>query len=71
MGKKKKSKERKGKRPRSKSKHKKIVMHKRYEGGKVKGKWCPRCGPGVLLAQHKNRVTCGKCSYSEIKVEKK
>ncbi|NIM47360.1 MAG: 30S ribosomal protein S27ae [Candidatus Aenigmarchaeota archaeon] len=71
MGKKKKTKERKGKRPRSKSKHKNIQVWKMYESGKIKGKWCPRCGPGVLLAQHKDRVTCGKCGYSEMRVEKK
>lgn len=28
---------------------------------------CPRCGNGVFLADHENRVTCGKCGYSEIK----
>jgi len=71
MGKKKKSKERKGKRPRSKSKHKNVQISKRYKGANFDGKWCPRCGPGVALAQHKNRVTCGRCGYSEIRVEKK
>ena len=71
MGKKKKSKERKGKRPKSKSKHNKSQIWKKYKDGKVEGKWCPRCGPGVLLASHKGRVTCGRCKYSEINVEKK
>lgn len=49
---------------------------------KKKGKWnyykiegtkvsrlkqsCPKCGHGTFLAQHKNRVSCGKCGYSEI-----
>ncbi len=28
---------------------------------------CPRCGPGVFLAEHENRVTCGKCGYTEFK----
>jgi ubiquitin-small subunit ribosomal protein S27Ae len=41
----------------------------RYEvaGGNVKrsGKFCPKCGDGVLLAKHKNRVTCGRCHYME------
>jgi len=71
MGKKKRSKERKGKKPRSKSKHRKSQIWKRYKDGKVQGKWCPRCGPGVLLASHGNRIMCGRCHYSEIKVEKK
>jgi len=71
MGKKKKAKERKGKRPRSKSKHRKSQIWKKYKDGKIQGKWCPRCGPGVLLAVHSNRVTCGRCGYGELKVEKK
>lgn len=33
---------------------------------KRKNKFCPKCGPGVFLAQHKNRLTCGKCHYMEI-----
>ncbi|OFV68738.1 MAG: Ribosomal protein S27a domain protein [Candidatus Syntrophoarchaeum caldarius] len=28
---------------------------------------CPRCGPGVFLAEHINRKTCGKCGYTEFK----
>jgi small subunit ribosomal protein S27Ae len=30
-----------------------------------KTKFCPKCGPGVFLAQHKNRLSCGKCGYTE------
>jgi len=44
------------------------------EGGVLKRKteFCPKCGPGVFLAKHKNRVSCGKCGYTEfIKAEKK
>lgn len=26
---------------------------------------CPRCGPGIFLAQHKDRAHCGKCNYTE------
>jgi len=32
-----------------------------------KGKQCPKCGPGVKLADHKNRNSCGKCGYYEKK----
>lgn len=32
-----------------------------------KNKFCPKCGPGFFLANHKNRLTCGKCSYVEFK----
>ncbi len=27
--------------------------------------FCPKCGPGVFLAKHKDRVSCGKCGYTE------
>jgi small subunit ribosomal protein S27Ae len=25
---------------------------------------CPRCGPGVFMAEHENRTSCGKCGYT-------
>ncbi len=28
---------------------------------------CPKCGPGVRLAEHKERRSCGKCGYFEKK----
>jgi ubiquitin-small subunit ribosomal protein S27Ae len=28
---------------------------------------CPKCGDGVFLAEHSNRVSCGKCGYTEFK----
>jgi len=30
---------------------------------------CPRCGKGVFMAEHKDRFTCGKCSYTEFQKE--
>lgn len=38
-------------------------------GGKLvrKKKACPKCGPGVFLAEHKDRVSCGNCGYTEFK----
>ena len=30
-----------------------------------KNKACPKCGPGVFMAHHKGRQTCGKCGYME------
>lgn len=62
--------EKEGKKPHSKSKHKTVQTWKKYKDGKVQGKWCPRCGAGTLLAQHKNRVHCGKCGYAEVNVKK-
>lgn len=39
------------------------------EGEKVvrQRRFCPRCGPGVFLAEHENRYACGKCGYTEFK----
>jgi small subunit ribosomal protein S27Ae len=28
---------------------------------------CPRCGPGVFMAEHKNRWSCGRCGYTDFK----
>jgi small subunit ribosomal protein S27Ae len=30
-------------------------------------RYCPRCGPGVFMGEHKDRVACGKCGYTEFK----
>jgi small subunit ribosomal protein S27Ae len=27
--------------------------------------FCPKCGPGVFLAKHANRTSCGRCGYTE------
>lgn len=26
---------------------------------------CPKCGPGTFLARHANRLSCGRCGYTE------
>ncbi len=31
---------------------------------------CPRCGTGVFLAEHKDRLSCGSCGYTEFKAKK-
>ncbi|UCE44733.1 MAG: 30S ribosomal protein S27ae [Methanobacteriota archaeon] len=28
-------------------------------------KHCPKCGPGVFMAVHKDRTSCGRCGYTE------
>jgi small subunit ribosomal protein S27Ae len=35
------------------------------EDGKLvrKNEFCPRCGPGVFLATHHDRRSCGRCGY--------
>jgi small subunit ribosomal protein S27Ae len=47
---------------------KKIEFFK-IEGDKISRirKHCPKCGPAVFLAEHKNRFSCGKCGYTEFK----
>jgi small subunit ribosomal protein S27Ae len=32
-----------------------------------KKRHCPKCGPGVFLADHADRTSCGKCGYTEFK----
>ncbi len=43
--------------------------HFKVEGAKVTTakKYCPRCGPGFMMADHKDRTTCGKCGYTEFR----
>ena len=47
---------------------KKIEFFK-VEGDKITRirRHCPKCGPGVFLAEHKNRFSCGRCGYTEFK----
>jgi small subunit ribosomal protein S27Ae len=37
------------------------------EGGRLERvkRECPRCGRGVFMAQHKDRLHCGRCGYTE------
>lgn len=61
----------------AKKKVKNKVPSKRYEKYKIEGKTikralsCPKCGPGIFLAEHKDRQTCGKCSYTVFKDKEK
>ena len=36
-----------------------------------KNKACPKCGDGVFLANHKDRLSCGKCGYTEFTTSRK
>ena len=58
----------------AKKKVKNKISSKKYkaykiEGGKIKliKKICPKCGPAVFLAEHKDRLYCGCCHYVEMK----
>ncbi len=53
-----------------KDKHPKMRKGTYYkvEGGKLlRKKSCPKCGPGVFMAQHEKRSHCGRCGYTEFK----
>ena len=41
----------------------------KVEGDKITRlrRHCPKCGDGVFLAEHKNRLSCGTCGYTEYK----
>jgi len=45
----------------------KVSNNYEVSGGKLtrKNQFCPKCGMGVFMANHKNRKTCGKCGYME------
>ena len=42
-------------------------LYYKVEGGKLvlEKQHCPKCGPGTFLAKHKDRVSCGRCGYTE------
>ena len=52
-----------------KTKKKNRKPSKKWENIAKKSRICPKCGPGVFLAVHKNRISCGRCSYTEFNKE--
>ena len=49
-----------------------MSIHKYYkisDDGKVvrTNTFCPRCGPGIFMAQHYDRESCGTCGYTNFK----
>ena len=65
---KKKSVKSKGKKPKIPRRKNKGPMWT-LEGNKVvrTHKHCPKCGPGVFMADHYDRLHCGRCSYTKFK----
>ncbi|PIN74827.1 30S ribosomal protein S27ae [Candidatus Woesearchaeota archaeon CG10_big_fil_rev_8_21_14_0_10_36_11] len=63
----------KGKKEKKPQKPRKLYTNYTISGNKIerKNKTCPKCGPGMFLGKHKNRVVCGKCSYVEMNAKKK
>ena len=49
-----------------KAKVKKSTRYEVTDGTvKRKNKFCPKCGAGVFMAEHKDRYSCGNCGYME------
>lgn len=58
--------DKKGKKPHKNKPTSKKSGHYKISGDKVtRDRNCPRCGAGIFLAQHNNRLHCGKCGYTE------
>lgn len=62
----------------AKKQKKKVKKQKKGEFYELKGEEiknkklsCPKCGSGVFMAEHKDRLACGKCSYTEWKTGEK
>ena len=62
MAKKKDSKEEKKKKPFNRYKMYKVSGDKLEKNNKS----CPKCSVESFLANHKDRLTCGKCGYTEM-----
>ena len=48
-----------------KKKSKSMLFEITGDSVKRKNRACPKCGQGIFMAGHKNRVACGKCGYTE------
>jgi len=57
----------KKKKAKNKRPSKKYTKYKIGGGKLVRAESCPKCGAGVFLAEHKDRLHCGKCNYVQIK----
>jgi ubiquitin-small subunit ribosomal protein S27Ae len=56
--------------PKNKLTSKKYAKYEVKEGKLLRKATCPKCGPGMFLAEHKDRLYCGKCHYVEMKAKK-
>ncbi|MBS3089267.1 30S ribosomal protein S27ae [Candidatus Pacearchaeota archaeon] len=55
-----------GKKPHKNKPTSKKYIHYTISGDSLKKKkHCVKCGPGIFLAVHKDRLACGKCHYTE------
>ena len=44
---------------------KKFEKYSLAGGAATRKKTCPKCGPAVFMAEHKDRKHCGCCGYTE------
>lgn len=56
-----------GKQEKGKGKLKSALFDLKGEKAERKNIYCPKCGPGVFMAEHKDRQSCGKCGYTQWK----
>jgi len=54
------------KKVKNKNPSKKFEKYTIKDGAVERKAVCPKCGPGIFLAVHKDRRTCGKCGYSVV-----
>ncbi len=49
-----------------------VWKYYKFEGQTIKKlkRECPRCGKGVFMGEHKDRVACGRCGYTEFRSKK-
>jgi small subunit ribosomal protein S27Ae len=50
-----------------KKKNKSAMYDLSADTAKRKSLSCPKCGPGVFMASHKDRYTCGNCGFTQWK----
>lgn len=63
----------KGKKKRKPKKSSERWKKYKISGEKIErvSRFCPRCGPGIFLAENKDRLFCGRCHYTEFKGKSK
>ena len=54
------------KKTKNKATSKKYSKYSVQDNKIVRGKSCPKCGDGIFLGIHKDRMHCGKCHYVEV-----
>ena len=50
-----------------KGRQRKGSFYRINDGKLTRKKTCPKCGPGVFMAEHAKRSHCGRCGYTEFK----